>query len=51
MRFFAPLIQLRRVWMKVLSSWLFAQVSLHSILKETVATTYKLVDVYQCWFT
>ena len=51
MRFFAHLIQLRRMWMKVLSSWLFAQVSLRSILAETVTTTYKLVDAYQHWFT
>ena len=38
MTFFAHLIHLRRVWMEVLSSWLFAQVNLQQILGETVVT-------------
>jgi len=40
MNIFAHLIQLRRVWMKMLSSWLFAQVSLQTILAEIDITIY-----------
>ena len=40
MNIFVHLIQLRRVWMKMLSSWLFAQVSLQTILAEIDITIY-----------